>query len=292
MRNFRGFTLIELLVVISIIVLLIGILFPFIGSIRDNSRLTLCANNQRQIGVGFVAYSGEYKDAVTYATMINGQSISALGTYTFDELLAKYTGHEGLSPKIMKTTYVPLELSNPLFICPDDDQSDRGPGSDHKAPRSYSMLQGKQQPGKSLADGMGVFYGRRSGKMYEPANIRFGSPDIPDPSQAGMMTDASFTTSNASGNHQGDYYAAQLESASSQVPGGRLSYYQFKATKGHVFGGEYVRNYLLADGHVTNMTPLQSSGGNHLKEESEIDQILKTPEGIWTRTTRDSRANK
>ncbi|MGB0767196.1 MAG: prepilin-type N-terminal cleavage/methylation domain-containing protein [Phycisphaeraceae bacterium] len=47
----RAFTLIELLVVISIIALLIAILLPALGSARESARRSICASNQRQIGI-------------------------------------------------------------------------------------------------------------------------------------------------------------------------------------------------------------------------------------------------
>lgn len=52
----RAFTLIELLVVISIIALLMGIIMPALRAARDQARLVICSNNQRQLVVGMSAY--------------------------------------------------------------------------------------------------------------------------------------------------------------------------------------------------------------------------------------------
>lgn len=60
--RFKAFTLIELLVVISIISLLIAILLPVLGSARDAARTTICATNQKQLGLLFRSYVLENKD--------------------------------------------------------------------------------------------------------------------------------------------------------------------------------------------------------------------------------------
>ncbi|HEX8911774.1 MAG TPA: prepilin-type N-terminal cleavage/methylation domain-containing protein [Humisphaera sp.] len=58
-----GFTLVELLVVIGIIALLMGILLPTLGRVREKGKTTLCLNNIRQLGQAAQAYSA---DGVNY----------------------------------------------------------------------------------------------------------------------------------------------------------------------------------------------------------------------------------
>ncbi len=53
-----AFTLIELLVVVAILAALVSVLLPALSQARRHARLVRCANHQRQIVAGALAYSG------------------------------------------------------------------------------------------------------------------------------------------------------------------------------------------------------------------------------------------
>src|SRR5438105_4282851 len=56
-----AFSLVELLVVLAIIAILIAILIPVIGAIREQSRVTACLSNLRQIGHAINMYGVDHK---------------------------------------------------------------------------------------------------------------------------------------------------------------------------------------------------------------------------------------
>jgi prepilin-type N-terminal cleavage/methylation domain-containing protein/prepilin-type processing-associated H-X9-DG protein len=56
----RGFTLIELLVVIAIIALLMSILMPALGVAREQGRRAVCAQNEKNMGLGLFLYANDY----------------------------------------------------------------------------------------------------------------------------------------------------------------------------------------------------------------------------------------
>jgi prepilin-type N-terminal cleavage/methylation domain-containing protein/prepilin-type processing-associated H-X9-DG protein len=60
MNTERGFTLIELLVVIAVIALLMAILMPALSMAREQGRRAVCAQNEKNTGLGLLMYANDY----------------------------------------------------------------------------------------------------------------------------------------------------------------------------------------------------------------------------------------
>ena len=77
LRTVKGFTLIELLTVIAIIGILVGILIPVVGKVRESSYSVRCSANLRSIFGWLTIYANEHKGVYPPA---NGPSQNYGGT--------------------------------------------------------------------------------------------------------------------------------------------------------------------------------------------------------------------
>jgi prepilin-type N-terminal cleavage/methylation domain-containing protein/prepilin-type processing-associated H-X9-DG protein len=114
----RAFSLIELLVVIGIITLLVGIIVPTMGKVREKSYIDRCANNLRQIGEAISIYAHDNDGAFPRTTYIPGAKLEVgTGPNAADPFAA-----DGPSPNdvtaaiflLMRAEHMPAEV----FVCP------------------------------------------------------------------------------------------------------------------------------------------------------------------------------
>lgn len=106
----RAFTLIELLVVITIIAILASMLLPVLSGVKKKADMTKAMNNMRQIGAGFMLYSGEHNYALP------GRQVDTASTNTpkWPALLA---GTDGSGTPNLSTPYI-SDVN--VYICPMD----------------------------------------------------------------------------------------------------------------------------------------------------------------------------
>ena len=88
MKQKKAFTLIELLVVISIIAMLLAILMPALGKVKEKAKSVVCKTNLRQTAFACRMYSDDYNGKLF--SYLNGLYIDLIMPYMGDQDKARY----------------------------------------------------------------------------------------------------------------------------------------------------------------------------------------------------------
>ena len=153
MERKTAFTLVELLVVIGIIALLISILLPALGRVRQQANSVKCSSNLRQIGQTLVLYTNNHKGYLPIGywdgTAPGDSSVDSTKSTDWTVLLA------GTLNNRMGFTYAAGNVNGgerattrKLFICPDATQ-----GEELSAISNYSTHP-RLMPNLDSADGI------------------------------------------------------------------------------------------------------------------------------------------
>ena len=182
MKKQKGFTLIELLVVIAIIALLLAILMPALGKVKEKARLVVCSSNQHQLIIGVNLYSTENDNSlppnstkIARANLLSRRidtndtyQYKYLGTYLHDveifscpvskfskDLVLDYNGTDYTYQELYKVGYdmgVQLSCSYMLFwnyTAYDRDEASRSRNSDNMHGKAF-VGPGKRSRNKLL----------------------------------------------------------------------------------------------------------------------------------------------
>ncbi len=120
MNKTRGFTLIELLVVISIIAMLLAILMPALGSVKERAKRVVCASNLKQMSIGFATYASSYDDKLP-KSYFNGTNMpwAAFLAYRINPNSTTDAAKVASGPYNLGYLFDTDIISNPkVFYCP------------------------------------------------------------------------------------------------------------------------------------------------------------------------------
>ena len=121
-RSRRGFTLVELLVVIGIIALLISILLPSLGKARRQANSVKCMAQTRQIMMGVLFYTDEYKGWLpSPGWLSNDQNLFPAGKRMSNWLYNEDLRNGTFAEKDLKNGLIfPYLNVTKIFRCPED----------------------------------------------------------------------------------------------------------------------------------------------------------------------------
>lgn len=118
-RARRAFSLLDVLVSIAVIGVLISLLVPSLGLVRETAHQVVCRSNIRQIGLAVAMFADEHDDRVPPSTFVRNDQMtdrpSETVTLRLDPQFAGGgNGWDGLG-KLFGDYYLP---SGPVFYCP------------------------------------------------------------------------------------------------------------------------------------------------------------------------------
>ena len=159
--------------VIGIIAVLVSILFPAFGIVREASRITKCASNLRQIGLAMTAYFNENQGVLMPSQIDVGGTAYPTGFFWANALV---------SGGYMKATTGTVSDGSSAFNCPDGIYEECIPGNGFtaKSPRDAVNQQYILQNEPSASEGVKCWYALNSATSDSGSGIYpGGSVDAP-----------------------------------------------------------------------------------------------------------------
>lgn len=113
-----GFTLVELLVVITIIGLLMALLLPAIGQVRETARRTQCVNQAKQLGTAAINYASKKEYFPGYLSEMTTRGTNTRLVSWFTQLLPLVDRSDIYDQLQADMTFIPGYVE--LAVCPTD----------------------------------------------------------------------------------------------------------------------------------------------------------------------------
>ena len=238
MKKKNGFTLIELLVVISIIAILMAILVPALGRVREAAKRITCGNQLKQLGYSYVMYATDNRGKLPLLT--DGNWLWDLDYYTRDALIKNGADRKVFYCPSDRTKKYEMDIL--YFFSDNGDPTNSDNGGSGFAVTSYFYLVDKEngQPEPMSRDNNPTdwVYTRSPKKYNWPRKLE----EIKNPSQRQLIVDATIQK------------AGEVDPPNfTEIDGGLLGTYGLYDTTNHVNNKTSLplgSQEAFADGHV------------------------------------------
>jgi len=236
----RAFTRLDLVVLIGLVVLLVS--WIGLGRVGERGRMIRCAGNLAALGKAMHGYAKEHNGTLPAAGISLGQTQSS-----WDMQVYPY-----LNPGVDKSDNDRLAKTIPqFFVCPSDKAPHQG------KPRSYAMGGNDMTPehwppGRDSATGVGLWWDRRTvlslldeDALKTPETLpAVRLSDVPFPADTVLLAEFIDPNNTMAGTRQASVLGTSQQRQFFKDGGAKFHRGQF--------------NYLMVDGHVETLSPLQT----------------------------------